>query len=66
MRTSYAMMASKVTPPTEDEGAEVDGAVEDGGAAISGRGYLERSYARLHLTVAASMAHINVKWGDLG
>ena len=34
MRTSYAMMASSVTSLAEDEGAEVDGAVEVGGAAI--------------------------------
>ena len=35
MRTSYAMMALSVTSLTEDEGAEVDGAVEARGAAIS-------------------------------
>ena len=35
MRTSCAMMASSVTPPVEDEAAEVDGAVEFGGAAVS-------------------------------
>ena len=34
MRTSYAMMASSVTPPIEDEGAEVDGVVEDGGVVV--------------------------------
>ena len=34
MHISYAMMASSVTPPAKDEGAEVDGAVEVGGAAI--------------------------------
>ena len=28
-------MASRVTPPTEDEGAEVDGAKEAGGVAVS-------------------------------
>ena len=59
-------MASSVTPPVEDEAAEVDGAVEFGGAAVFVWGYLERSCAILHLTVAASMAHMNVKWGDLG
>ena len=37
MRTSCAMMASSVTPPTEDEGAKVDGAIEAGGATISVR-----------------------------
>ena len=59
-------MALSVTPPTEEEEAEVDGAVEARGAAVSVRGYLERSYARLHLTVVASMAHIYEKWGDSG
>ena len=34
MRTSYAMMTSSVTSPAKDEGAEVDGAAEVGGAAI--------------------------------
>ena len=34
MRTSYAMMASSVTPLAEDEGAEVDRAVEARGAAV--------------------------------
>ena len=35
MRTSYVMMVSSVTPPTKEEGAEVDGAVEAGGVAVS-------------------------------
>ena len=35
MRTSCAMMGSRVTPPAEDEGVEVDGAIEAGGAVIS-------------------------------
>ena len=56
----------KVTPPTEDERAEVDGAIEARGAAISVEGCLERSCAILHLTLAVSMAHMNVKWGDPG
>ena len=64
MRISYAMMALSVTPPIEDEGAEVDGAVEAGGAAIAIQGCLDRSCVVLLLTIAASMAHMNVKWGD--
>ena len=56
----------KSHPPTKDKGAEVDGAVEAGGVAVSVEGCLERSCAILRLTVAASMAHMNVKWGDLG
>ena len=66
MRISCAVMASSVTPPTEDEGPEVDGAVEAGGAAVCVWGYLNRSCATLYCTVAASMAHMNVKWGDSG
>ena len=61
MHTSYAMIASRVTPPAEDKGAEVDGAVEARGAVVSVWGYLERSCAILRLMVAASMAHIYVK-----
>ena len=58
------MMASIVTPPAEDEGAEADEAVEARGVAVFVWGCLGRSYAALHQTVAASMAHMKVKWGD--
>ena len=34
MRTCCAMMASSVTPPAEEEGVEVDGAVEAGGVTV--------------------------------
>ena len=61
MHTSYAMMASSVTPPVEDEGAKMDGAMEVGGVAISVRGRLSLSCASLYRTVAASMAHITEK-----
>ena len=61
MRTSYAMMASSVTPPTENEGAEVDGAVEVGEAAVCVWGCLGLSCATLRLTVAASMVPIMKK-----
>ena len=44
MRTSYAMMSSTVTPPVEEEGANVDGAVEAGGIAVPDR--LDRSDPR--------------------
>ena len=40
MRTSCAMMASSVTPPIEDEEAEVDEAVEARGVFVSIRGRL--------------------------
>ena len=58
------MIASRVTPPVEEEGAEVDGAEEIGGAIDSDR--LERSYALLHLMVAAFIAHITWKWSETG
>ena len=61
MHTSYAKMASKVTPPTEDEGAEVDGAVQVRGVAVFVQGHLGLSCALLRLTVVASMALITVK-----
>ena len=66
MRASCAMMASSVTPPAKDEGTKVDGMVEDGGIVVSVQGCLEQSYAILRLMVAVSIAHMNVKWGDLG
>ena len=66
MRTSCAMMALSVTPLVEDGGVEVDGAVEAGGAVIFVWGRLERSSSTLCLTVAASMAHMNMKWEDSG
>ena len=65
MHISYAMMALSVTPLAE-EGVKVDGAVEARGVTVLVQGCLERSCAKLHLTVAASMAHMNVKWGDSG
>ena len=46
------MIASKVTPLTKEEGAEVDGAEGVGGVAVPN--CLERSYASLRLTVAVS------------
>ena len=59
-----AMMASSVTPPTKEEGAEVYGAVEAGGAAVFIQSCLDQSCTRLRLTRVASMAHIYEKWGD--
>ena len=61
MRTSCAMMALRVTPPTEAEGAKVDGAIKAGGVAVSIRGRLGLSCALLRQMVAASMALITVK-----
>ena len=61
MHTSYAMMASSVTPPTKDEEAEVEGAVEAGGVTISVQGCLSLSCASLRRMVAASIALITMK-----
>ena len=58
------MITSKVTPPTKEEGTEVDGAEEVGGVAVPNR--LERSYTSLRLTAARSMAHITWKWLETG
>ena len=55
---------SKVTPPAEEEGAEVDGAEEVGGAANPDR--LDRNYASLRLMVATSIAPMIEKWSDAG
>ena len=65
MRTSYAMMASRVTPPAE-EGAEVDGEEEAGGVTVSVHGPFDQSWASLHRTVIASMAYIGEKCVHLG
>ena len=74
MRTSYAMMALRVTPPAKDEVAEVEGEKEvevEGveevrGIAFSIHGHLGRSWASLYQTIAASMAHIMEKCVDSG
>ena len=58
------MIASKVTPPTEVEGAKVDGAKGMGGA--TELDCLERSCASLHLTIVVSMAHMTWKWTETG
>ena len=63
------MMSPSVTSPIAEEGADVDGAKRDGveregGSAESN--YLDRNCASLRFTVAASMAHMKVKWLDKG
>ena len=50
------MIASRVTPPTEEEGAKVDGAKEVGAAVVCVWGRYGLSYASLRQTVTASMA----------
>ena len=61
MRTSCAMMDSNVTPPAEDEGAEKDGVIEAGRAAVCVWGCLSLNYAVLHQMIATSTAHIYMK-----
>ena len=61
MHTNCTMMALSVTPPAEDEGAKVDGAVDIGGAVVCVWGYLGLNCTVLRRTVAASMAHIYEK-----
>ena len=58
-------MASSVTPPAEDEGAKVDGAVEARGATVFVWGCLGRSCAALRRTIATLMAHMNNEVGRL-
>ena len=60
MRTSCAMMSSRVTLLIKEKEVDVDGAIEVGGIAILD--HLERSYTSLRLMVAASMAHMTWKW----
>ena len=60
------MTALKVTPPADEEGADVEGAEEAGGVAVSVRGCFGRSWVSLRLTIAVSMAHITDKCVDFG
>ena len=43
MRWGCAMTASRVTPPADEEGADVDGVEEAKGVTVSVRGYFGRS-----------------------
>ena len=49
-------MVASVTPPLEEEGAEVDGAEEVGGVAVSVHGRIGRSWASLCRIDAVLMA----------
>ena len=62
-------MSPKDTSLEEEKGADVgwaerDGVRREGGAAESD--YLYQNYASLRFTVAASMAHMKVKWSVKG
>ena len=61
MHCSCAMTVSKVTLPANEEGVDVDGVEEAKGADVFVCGHFGQSWASLHLTVAASMAHITIK-----
>ena len=56
------MMASRVTPPFEEEGVELEGIAGIVGLVVSIHGYFDRNWASLHLTEAALMVPIMVKW----
>ena len=58
MRCSYAMTTSRVTPPSDEEGADVEEAEEAGGVVVFVCGLFGRSWVSLRLTVVAFMAHI--------
>ena len=60
------MTALRITPPADEEGTNVEGAKEAEWAAVSVCGCFDRSWASLHMTIAASMAHMTEKWGDTG
>ena len=57
-------MSSRVTPPVEEKGADMDEAIEARGTTVSD--CREHSCASLHLTVAAFMAHMTWKWSKTG
>ena len=57
------MMSPSITSPIAEEGADVDGAEREGGVESC---YHDLNCASLRFTVAASMAHMKVKWSDKG
>ena len=64
MGGSCAIIASSVTPPTKEEGAEVDRA--EGVRVAIDLDRLEHSYASLRLTIPASIAPMTEKWSEEG
>ena len=69
MHYSYAMMSPSDTSLIEEEGADVDGAEQDGAKQEGGANEsdcCDLNCASLHLTVAASMAHMTEKWSEKG
>ena len=58
------MIASRVTPPAEEEGAKMDRA--EGVEGVADLDHLDQNRALLRLTVAASIVPITWKWSDKG
>ena len=58
------MTSPRDTSLVEEEGAERDGAEQEGRAVKSD--CRDLNYASLHLTVAASMVHMTEKWSEEG
>ena len=58
------MKSPRVTSPVEEKGANMDGVEREGGA--DDPDCLDLNCALLRLTVAASIAHMKVKWSDAG
>ena len=54
------MIASRVTPPAEEEEVEVEGTAEAAGSVVSIRGRFNQSWASLYQTKPALMAPIVV------
>ena len=59
-------MASRVTPPADEEEADEEEADEVGGVAVSVYGHFGRSWASLRLMATRSMEHIGEKCVDSG
>ena len=59
------MAASRVTPPTEEEEADMDGAEDAKGVTVTVRGRFSQSWASLRLMVSASMVHMMEKCVDV-
>ena len=63
------MMSPSDTSLVEEEGVDVDGAERDGAkqeGGVAESDYHDLNCASLHLTIAASMAHMTGKWAEEG
>ena len=61
MHSSCTMMASSITPPLEEEGAEVDGMEGAKGVAVSAHSRINQSWALLCQTDGALMTLMTEK-----